>query len=32
MYIKQLTNSEFSEFTKTYPLKSIYQTKAYALV
>lgn len=32
MYIKQLKNNEFSEFTKTYPLKSIYQTKEYALI
>ena len=32
MYIKELTNDEFTYFTNNYPLKSIYQTKEYALV
>ena len=32
MYIKELTNDEFFNFTNSYPLKSIYQTKEYALV
>lgn len=32
MYIKELTNKEFDEFIKSYPVSSIYQTKEYALV
>jgi len=32
MYIKELTNKEFSDFTKSYPLFSIYQTQEYAFI
>lgn len=32
MYIRELTNSEFENFTKVFPMKSIFQTKEYAFV
>ena len=32
MYIKELSNKEFSDFTNTFPIKSIYQTTEYAFV
>lgn len=32
MYIKELTNSEFKEFIKSYNMKSIYQTPEYGFI
>ncbi len=32
MYIKELTNNEFEQFTNSYPLNSLFQTKEYAFV
>jgi len=32
MYIKELTNKEFCEFTKQFPYKTFYQTQEYAFV
>lgn len=32
MYIKELTNKEFSDFTSQFPYKSFYQTPEYAFV
>ena len=32
MYIKELTNEEFSDFTSNFPYKSFYQTPEYAFV
>lgn len=32
MYIKELTNKEFDDFVKNYPMQSIYQTQEYAFV
>lgn len=32
MYIKELTNNEFTQFTNSFPYKSFYQTPEYAFV
>ena len=32
MYIKELTNDEFNDFTATFPYKTFYQTPEYAFV
>ena len=32
MYIKELTNAEFNEFTDKYPFFSIYQTSEYGFI